>query len=300
MNEINNKQNEASSIDKLSAQKQLYSDAKNWLGTYLFLSIPLLMILSLVVKPILINDFFNLGWTYDITDSVALFALVLAFYESLFLKRYITKMKLNAAKIQEQFDCYIYNMPWNNAICGDRIGDAEVSKYSSKYSRRGGSRADFNDWYSKEVEQEEHKKAISLCQNENLGWDIEQRSKFNQILIFVSLIFVISSVIVGFYLEFSVKSLILSVIIPCWPALNYAIANYFDNSDAIKDKKALKSLLTQAVNSRAITDKKLRSTQDTLYLNRKNNALIFDWFYKRYQNKNQQDISYESNQNINN
>ncbi|WP_412767913.1 S-4TM family putative pore-forming effector, partial [Vibrio anguillarum] len=48
------------------------------------------------------------------------------------------------------------------------------------------------------------------------------------------------------------------------------------------------------------TRKTVRNVQDLIYLNRKNNALIFDWFYKIHKGTNQRAVSYATDNSVNN
>lgn len=294
MSTLNERQNHPASVDKLAAQNQIYADAKTKLGVYLTLSIPVILILNLIVKPMFLEDWFSLGVTYDLTDTIALYALLLAAYELIFLKGSIESHKLKAATIQEDFDCIVYELEWNQALCGNRVCDSEVQKYSQKYQRKGKKRSRLENWYTPEIEQleDENNQALA-CQKENLGWDISQRQSFVKLIKIVVAISVLASMIAGFYYEISLKSLILSVLIPCWPALSYAIQNLFENRKALSDKEKLKNAIESAA-SASLTVKDLRNIQNIIFLNRSSNSLIFDWFYTFHRESNQNGVSYAS------
>lgn len=296
MNEINTKQNLEEAIDKLAAQNQLYGDAKTLLGAYLVLSIPVMIILNLVIKPALLSNWLGLSWTVDLTDSIALFAILLAGYELLFLKKQVQSKKNKAAKIQEDFDCTVYDLEWNDILCSDKECDIEVKKSSDKYSEKGKKRSRFNNWYTPDVAETDSNRAILLCQKENLGWDIEQRSKYIHFISTIAAIVFISSCIAAFYFEITMKSLILSAIIPSWPAISFAITNYSENKTAINDKKLLKVATDKVDKIQNITVKYVRNIQNIIYLNRANNCLVFDWFYDFLREKNQLGISYATKQ----
>ena len=296
MNGINERQNADLSIEKLASQNQVYGDAKNKIGLYLILSIPVMIIINALVKPALINDWMKFGFSFDLTDSIALFALSLSAYEIIFLRNSINEAKEKAAKIQEDFDCSVYQLEWNNLLCGDKVCDSEIKKYSDKYSKKGKDRSRFIEWYTPDVSQVDEIKAILLCQKENLGWDIEQRKKFINFVSTISIMVFVISLIAGFYFDISLKTLILSVIIPSWPAFSYAIANYFENKQTIKDKAALKSSVDKVERIKNPTVKYVRNIQNQIYLNRKTNAPIFDWFYDYLRNSNQVSISYATQQ----
>ena len=164
MTTLNERQNQPTAIDRLAAQNQVYADAKTRLGIYLVLSIPVIMILNMVVKPMFLNDWFGLGQTYDLTDSIALYAILLTAYQLVFLKNSIQNHKLKAATIQEDFDCTVYQLEWNQTMCGNKVCDSEVQKYSQKYVNKGKELSKLSDWYTPEIEQiEDVKKQIMAC-----------------------------------------------------------------------------------------------------------------------------------------
>jgi hypothetical protein len=199
-----------------------------------------------------------------------------------------------AAKIQEDFDCTVYQLEWNQTLCGDRVCDSEVQKYSNKYTNKGKDRNKLSDWYTPDIAQIDSPfKEVLLCQKENLGWDVAQRKSFVKLIQILVILSIATSLISGFYYEVSLKSLILSVIIPCWPAISFAIQNIFDNNTTIEDKENLKNA-TNVVEGRKPTTKQIRNIQNMIFLNRANNSLIFDWFYTYLREANQQSISYAS------
>lgn len=299
MSNLSIRQNSDAAIDRLAAQKQIYSDAKTLLGWYLFFSIPIIILLNTLIKPFIITDILHLGWTFDLTNSIALFALLLTLIELVYLKPTIKILKEKAAKIQEDFDCLVYELEWNDILCGDHPCETQISTYSRKYSNKGQSRLILKDWYTPDIAQLNKAPAILLCQKENLGWDIIQREKFVKFINFLLALSVISSVVAGFYLEISLTSFIISVVIPCLPVISFSISNYFDNNDAISDKKRLKSATEKVGEIQNPTIKYVRNIQNLIYLNRTTNSLIFDWYYTYLKEANQEGITYASKQLVN-
>ncbi|EGR1345777.1 S-4TM family putative pore-forming effector [Vibrio parahaemolyticus] len=292
MNGINERQNEADSIDRLAAQKQIYSDAKLLQGWYLFLSVPMMVLLNMILKPLLLTDVFKFGVTFDLTNSIAIFALCLTIADWAWLKPTIVKLKEKAAKIQEEFDCFVYGLEWNDILCGDRPNGVDVRLYSDKYLSKKKSVDAFRDWYTSDVTHVSNVQGMLLCQNENLGWDVSQREKFVSAVFWVAVASFITSCCVAVYLDFTVKSFILNALIPSLPLIGYAITNYYENSEAIEIKKRLKSATEKVGEINTPTIKLVRNIQNLIYLNRSTNSLIFDWYYDWYRNSNQRGVSY--------
>ncbi|WP_237332106.1 S-4TM family putative pore-forming effector, partial [Vibrio anguillarum] len=119
-----------------------------------------------------------------------------------------------------------------------------------------------------------------LCQQENLSWDLAQRKSFVSLVNLITFSFVFISFSISIYYGLTLESFILSVVIPCWPLVNFCVVNNYENSESIRDKKGLATVIDAAIAESNPTRKTVRNVQDLIYLNRKNNALIFDWFYK--------------------
>ncbi|MDH5933958.1 MULTISPECIES: S-4TM family putative pore-forming effector [Vibrio] len=296
MQTLNYRQNTPESINKLLAQKQVYTDAKKLQGWYLFLSIPVIMALNLLLKPLLLSEMVDEAWNFDLTNSIALLALSLTLFELLYLKPTISKLKEKAAKIQENFDCFVYGLEWNSVMCGEEVCDTDIAIYSRKFVEEKRNVNNYYDWYTPNISQLDKNQSMLACQKENLGWDIVQRKKFKGLITTLAISALVISTVAGFFLGFTIQEYILSVIIPSLPAITYAISNHFDNLDAITNKEHLKSATDSVSTSGVVTTKHVRNIQNSIYLNRKDNSLVFDWFYDYERESNQRGISYASQQ----
>lgn len=108
-NGIGSRQNEKHSIEMLAAQRKLYNDAKavNWISTALSVWIP--FVLSILLVFVRQNS---------ILESVSYIISIISMLVSLVVDSYIKKRKELAASIQQKFDIYVYQMPWNDRLFG--------------------------------------------------------------------------------------------------------------------------------------------------------------------------------------
>ncbi|MBF4280529.1 hypothetical protein EAY27_25950, partial [Vibrio anguillarum] len=242
MTNINVRQNERISLERIAAQRQTYSEAKLRIGIYLVFSVFIMILLNFIAKPLLINDeFLNIiGFKkIDITNYIAIYALLLSFLELVYLKKIIPSMKEKGAKIQEIFDCYALDIKWNKVICGSEVNDFDIKTASDAYQKKHSNWEDLVDWYTPSVEvlQESKVKATLLCQQENLSWDLAQRKSFVSLVNLITFSFVFISFSISIYYGLTLESFILSVVIPCWPLVNFCVVNNYENSESIRDKK---------------------------------------------------------------
>lgn len=186
-NGIEMRQNENGSIARLAAQRQLYRNAKKFAALSSALSVWIPFILAVLVEFGPQNS--NLQqWAY-ILPIVCLFF-------SFYIDRHIEKSKRLAAFIQQQFDTYVFQMPWDDKIF-DRCKniDHEIAKYSGKILNNKKEKNELFDWYSPIVDNKSLLNGIILCQRENICWDEELRRRFKQLSIGV--IIVLSIMILG-------------------------------------------------------------------------------------------------------
>ena len=108
-NGIATRQNEDNSIAMLAAQRQLYREAKkyNTVSVALSVWIPLALAVILLFLPE------NTEWRY----ASYILSIVSMFF-SFVIDKYIEEKKQLAAFIQQKFDVYVYEMPWDKRIFG--------------------------------------------------------------------------------------------------------------------------------------------------------------------------------------
>lgn len=76
--------------------------------------------------------------------------------------------KARAAALQEEFDTYVYRMPWN-PLLADRPTSELVARYAGRHHARFGD-AGLTDWYPP-ADATNRWTAVLLCQRTNVSWD---------------------------------------------------------------------------------------------------------------------------------
>jgi len=274
MNTINSRQNEKTFIDYLKAQRVAYSQCK----FYQFFD--LISILMAIVFPILglikmelVNYLGAFGVLWTIIYLVA---------------ENFRKIKSEqGAKIQEQFDTELYQLPWNEVLCGSKINRDVQKDLSNKYSRN-----DLNDWYSKEIGSDvPNEIAVLLCQRINFSWELNLRKKFVYLLLGITIayycIFLIISILTNLGLF---DTLIL--LSPSISFLIYGVQNSLSLKSQIKSKNQTLDLIDKKIdnyskNKTTPTSPVIRQIQDVIYTGRTVPEKISDWFYNIFYSQNE-------------
>ncbi len=276
MNEITIKQNLPEQIDKLSAQRYLYSRSKKFFYVRIFLSL-----IFAIIIPLLANRLQS-QWYY-----VALVATLYLVIDIFILERCEELFKKNAAKIQESFDVEVFSLPWNDIVVGNKVDEEEVLKYSELYKKRN-SVDDLMNWYSQDISKLDILPAVAVCQRTNIYWDISLRKKIFWALIIILII----SVFVIFALSKNPILVIFSVIPFCRVVAEYCISNH----KTIKKIENLKSKIENGFNNLIQLNKinYLRTVQDEIFRHRESSAFVPDCFYKLNRDKQEKEMNYSA------
>ena len=270
MNNILTKQNEEINLQRLAAQRELYSSAKRTQFVQLLFTIIIPIGLSL------------LGMFFPETRIAGItFGLFMMVINMVLFERMIKFKREKAAKIQEVFDCEVLEMPISPLKSVDGITIEDVLTNYHAHSKIESNVEKIRDWYSREIEGLPIEVARLICQRSNCSWDIGLRKKFLRIISILFGTVVIGLVLTGICqkLKFIEILFVLSALIPFF---TYCIRAYFENHDSIIRLKGLMKfsddLWKESLNSPnndGLTDSS-RRLQDEIFSNRSRNALIPD------------------------
>lgn len=280
MNEIAIKQNLPKQIDKLSAQRFLYSKAKKIFYVRVTLSFILAIIATFFIST------FN-GSQYYI-------ALIITFYlliDIIFLERAESSSKKDAARIQESFDLEVFGLPWNNIVANNRIEEEKIAEYAELYRRKNGGEVDkLLNWYSPEVSKLDLTPAIAVCQRSNIYWDVSLRK---QIFGALTIILIIS--VLAIFMFSQTPILLIYSAIPFYRVIaDYAKSqkSTINNIENLKDK--IENFLDNPNNFTVNQSNTLRTIQDQIFIHRETSAFVPDWFYEMNRDSQEKQMNYSA------
>jgi len=299
-NEILAKQNHIDNLYKLAAQRHLYSTAKNLMTLQLIGSIPIIIILSLLLlinEPTLKLMHWESSTLKTIKDAYAVLFLLL---DLCIISQKITQYKKQAAVIQESFDCEVFSLPCNE-ITTILPADEEILINAKEYQK---IEPDFNsliNWHSIEIGTLPLPIARIICQRSNCSWDKQIRDKFNSLLLLISISLFLILFIISLVDEFSVLNMLQNIVIPFLPFFIFIYKYRQDQNNAVKrlhDLKEKLNIMWKKILASPQDSNELlnfsRKIQDEIFRLRKINPLIFDWFYKKNKDSQQQSMDYST------
>jgi hypothetical protein len=282
MNNIALKQNEQKQLERLAAQREIYSFAKR---------LHLFQIGFTVVIPItlfIVSSIWNSVLTYS-----ALFGVVIFIIDSVLINPLIKTQKLKAAKIQELFDCDVLELETSPLKVVNDITVEEILINYNTHKKIKTNIEKIRDWYPTNIENMPISVARIICQRANCWWDSKLRIRYSNFLKYFGI-----SVFIGLFIYAFVSkvdlvafTLYLSALVPFFQ---------FCNKEFIEHREAALRLNDLVKFSQEIWDYALnnpddyhriklnsRRLQDEIYEHRSKSPLILDRFYNLFRDENE-------------
>lgn len=282
---ILSRENESSSIEKLVAQREIYSLAKCVFYIQAFLSVIILVLLSFA--QLILSEI-------DLKLVIAT-ASIFAVISGNLLDVYIDKLKGKASRIQELFDTYVLNIEWNPILCREKPEHSEIFHYHSK-SKETNDLGKFNNWYDAAIIGVSEQTGKIICQKTNCTYDSAIRKKFNIVVLIIGITTILVILLFTIFSGVSISKIILTVIFPAAPIIRWTQRNIIINSESIKNLEQLNNLINRVwdklKNGQVPSDHIIRQIQDGIFLNRKGSILIPNFIYDRLRDKLEKQTHY--------
>ena len=265
---IQEKQNCPESLTKLAAQRQLYHRAKRVrnLGVFLVSLVGILVIAVFVTR----NETFS--------QFVALVAMFTWFLDQSVLKTWESALKKEAATIQEEFDCFVLDLPWPEHKGINHPTPDRIQQLASATSNALSGSDKLRDWYTPDAIPNEPDRARVHCQRMNCWWDVNLRGKWKTFLGFGSWCFVMLTVLVAMITGLTVAEVI-ALTLSNLRILAWGLSEIREQSAAIERIKRMHRYLSSFSSEKQISPSEIRHIQDEIFEHRCSNPPVPNWFY---------------------
>lgn len=292
-NGIVERENSHENLLRLASQRQLYSKGKIILGAHV-IALIVFSILSLL-NIIYVNFCPAKGTSGPASFSwlIVSISAIISFADIFIISKLIYELKEKAAKIQEEFDTAVLSIPWNSILCGEKPMREDIILNAENYKMD-----DLTDWYSVNVKEVPLPAARILCQRSNLCWDSALRKKYLDNLKVIIGLICLALLFLGLIVNPSAQSIALNIVAPLIALLLFLSKQVIEHTKSIDNNNKLKSNLDSCW-STVLKDKeptgledKARKIQDIIFNSRKSNALVFDFIYDKYRDRQERAMSY--------
>lgn len=276
------KQNLPKHLEKLAAQRNLYSTAKRVIGTQMILSGPVAIgvtVLSIVFP--------------ETKGYVALWGLVVLFFDLAIFIPWQKKLRENGAKVQELFDCCVLDISWNEIKVGKKPEPEMIHERAAMFGSDAIELAKLKDWYPVSIQSVPVQWGSIICQRTNVWWDSKLRRRYAATVFGILVIVTLSLIGYGIYRHKDILEFIAYLAAPMASAyvLGYRqITEHRDAADRLdKLRDHAERLWGEAIGGASIVSlqSKVRLLQDGIFDGRKRNPPIFDFIFKWFRNENE-------------
>jgi len=274
-NGISVEENSERQLLRLASASQVYAAGKRILGLQAALTI-----LGGFASPIVVARLPQLKvWA-------AFYAFIVALVDALLLERLQSDKRLTGAKIQELFDCALFQLPWRRLVAGEAPAPEVVTEEGARYKRSHKDISHLKDWYAPVVSRLSLQLARLICQRTNAWWDSTLRRRYCSSL--KMLLWVLASFVfaLAIYRGMTIDVFVLSVLAPLTPAFLWGVREIRKNSSAADDLVRLQTHIDRTWQE-AITGSLLDSVLDTesvliqnqIFYSRSKSPFVFNWLY---------------------
>ena len=277
------RQNEQSTLDKLSAQRKRYDMAKK-LRTLRFV-LCVVIIVCLSIARLILSECHEI-------ESALIIVTTMALISEPILERYIDKYRTLAAQIQQRLDNELYGFEWDDCVCGKEPSDEVVCDYKEAIINEK-----LYNWYDVNIGNvQDENVAVLLCQRENISYDSGLRERYVILNAWTAAILIFIVVYLSFAEGWDLMTVLVFGVIPAIPIAEWFISIFKDNSIDKEHLESLELLVMKETNKvlagRDVTKKTLMKIQNLLYLHRKSGFLIPNWFYHFKRKKSERRSAY--------
>lgn len=287
MNNIPQKQNTLHQLERLAAQRQLYSDAKKIQSISVIFSIPLVVVWAMLVAVF-----------SELKVYAAFWGIAITFLELFLLARLQRSLQEEAAKIQQLFDCDTLQLNWSNLNSGSRPDPETIIDASTKFKYKDPSYSTLEDWYPVSVRQLPIHQARIICQRSNIWWDAQLRRHYSSLLVIVLIALTIIVFLIGLIDGLTLEKFLLAILAPLIPAFVFGLRQYIEHNEAATRLDRLKEkfevIWQQVINGKLTPQELERESyilQTQIHDNRRRNPLIFEWVYSHFKPKNEDQMN---------
>jgi len=273
MNNIKTSQDKPENLRLMAAQRVAYQKAKNSFGKQIIFTVIFAVLFNFI--RLIPKDKIETFLPY-----IVLFSVTISLADVLYFLGRISKLRTNGAKIQEEFDCNVYELVWNKVNSGSKADKTFINNQVKAY--RPNPKSPIENWYDIDLEGLSQERAILLCQETNLWYDANLRTKFIKQIKYVLASLIAISVLIGVFSNLPLGLFILYMVAPLLPAIVLTIKIYKENEKSVSLSEELKKEVFDLKDQPQDPSKnQLRQIQDKIFCNRKDGPLVPEHFYRK-------------------
>lgn len=278
-NRIIEDQNTQQQLERLAAQRYIYSQSKKLVALQMLLTIAIPITLTISATIV-----------QNLKVWAAFYGIAISFMDVAVIEQYQKSLKACAAKIQELFDSDVLQMKWNELKIGNRPDIETVSEAAENVKKKQSEYEKLKNWYPAAIAQLPLYLARLVCQRTNCWWNIKLRRRYRIVLLAGVLLIALVFVAISIHQNMTMINFILGILAPFSPTMLWALREYYkqgESADALdKLKVQIEGIWGKAM-SNELSEEAIegisRDIQNEIFDRRRIDPVIFDrvyWFLR--------------------
>ncbi|MEU3853088.1 S-4TM family putative pore-forming effector [Streptomyces sp. NPDC029554] len=212
-------------------------------------------------------------------------SFVWAVLSTLLLAPLVKQRSTEAARLQEHFDTYVFEMEWSER--GEKVDPERIREFSTRFK---GDINKLSDYYA-DVSDFPSPVAVLLCQRSNVTWDMRLRQRWKNAVTSSLIIWLCLGILYGMLANVSTLNSMLRWYVPSLAIISLAWEIIHSQRQTIADRSAVKARLSSelewsgrqlsASQQKALV-KACRKIQDEIFAVRCKATRVPKFLYERY------------------
>jgi len=287
MNDIKQKQNTREIIDRLAAQRAIYTLAKYLNGIHFILAVVIIIGIAIYKN--------NNDVSEDLLAYFSLYSIMVAFVGPLIID-WRKSLQMTAARIQTEIDTTLFHLSWDNFYYGNKVQPETIhlfAKFAKKYKLK--------DWYVGDLECLNMENATFVCQRQNISYDKRLRCVHNAIVLSLGVLCVAFLLMLAMRTNMHLWSVITDIVM-LLPLLNWfynTLKQCYGNNgitNTMKEKIETEVERWSCTQNKTVVRETLLQIQFLLFRHRSSSYLIPDSLYCILRRWFEEEASYSCNQ----
>jgi hypothetical protein len=287
MNHITIRQNENKQLQRLAAQRELYSRAKNWYGW------------QVIVNVIIPSGFSLIALADDNAGKLgAVYGLIASFIDVFGLEARIKSLREKGAKVQEQYDCDLLELGCSPLKSVNDVTTGEIVELHNAHCAGNKNELKLQNWHSGLIAPLPLPIARLVSQYNNCDWGRRLRKRYR---VFLSATYLLLGLFILYVnrpdnlVNLNDHTLInfILVLAALTPLFTFYFKQMQEQNEAIQSLERILQHIENVIldphqlqNEQGLNER-ARHVQDEIYDSRSKNTQVPDFFYNYYQKQDQ-------------
>ena len=214
-----------------------------------------------------------------LNQLVPLIVIIAWIVDQLILKKTESDLKTEAATIQEEFDCFVLDLPWPKHKGLQSVAPERLRQLAYKTKCKPSGCNGLIDWFPPETMPRDPIQAKIHCQKLNCWWDVNLRRTWKIVLCVLFGILMALALSLAIITGITVGKTI-AIAASFIRVIAWGVAELMNQQEAGRHTERIHRYLSELAIREDILPSDIRSAQDEIFEHRRTNSPVPDWLYK--------------------